>query len=892
MTAHALIPGAEPTGSGSRRTAAGYVGITIEAVVLALVCLAPWGFGATTPKSIFLLSVGVAALLILWGMRALLAGTLVWHKCPVAGCLALMILIGVWQVLPLPGALLRRVSPATARMYDQLLPARPERPSLGEPKGALLHRPGATISVDPGSTRRGLARLLLGLLLFLVVRNNITPEAGLRRLSFAATANGAILAMFGLVQFFSSDAHTLYWAFPTAGSPFGPFVNRNHFAFYVNVCAGLGAGLLLSAMAGRNLPLGGPTSDTPGVPHARRGGRGGGGSVRPGRLTVLLLDPAVLGMSVALGLMMSSIVFCLSRGGFLALAGGLLLGLVLWLARPRRSHGGEAVVLAIAVSMALVCWFGYERVETRLATLRGGAELRIGRLAIWSRAMLLMRDFPLWGTGYGTYEFADTLHRTDAMYAGMIVDHAHNDYLEMLVEGGLTQLILGVLAAVLVFRLGLRAARHGGGRPAGGLALGALVGLATVLIHSVFDFGMHIPACAALVVVLCAHVCGLGGEAEERGRAPSRGRLPADREREDGRTGQFVLALGVGSMLAVAPAIVHEGWRPYRSRNLRVAASDLDRSLDPERLERKADRLEEAARLVPEDARLRADLARAHLTVYEQRMYELEEDAAGDGTDPPGSASIRRGPDAAAVTRLRREHMLPALRHYLRSRDLSPLRAEVHMEIAELVNEFATAEPRGAYLARAKRLAPGDPDLWYRCGILELADGQPDRAWASWRHSLALSDLHRREILARGAERLGPLETLRRILPDRPDLLLEAATSFYPTPDDGRRPFLERALSVLDGRTGPPTAADLHVKATIHRALGQRAEALSTYRAALSRNPMQMDWRLELAELSQELGQFEESRQELLAILALQPKAVRARKLLEAVTLKILEGNP
>ena len=143
---------------------------------------------------------------------------------------------------------------------------------------------------------------------------------------------------------------------------------------------------------------------------------------------------------------------------------------------------------------------------------------------------------------------------------------------------------------------------------------------------------------------------------------------------------------------------------------------------------------------------------------------------------------------------------MPALRHFLRSRDACPLRAATHMDIAEHVDEFAKADPREAYLARAKFLSPDDPELWERCGTLELADGLPDQAWASWRQSLELSDGHLPEILDRSAALLGPHDILGRILPHRPDLLLKAALHLYPEPGERRRPFLERALAILEER--------------------------------------------------------------------------------------------
>src|SRR5207249_1679436 len=143
----------------------------------------------------------------------------------------------------------------------------------------------------------------------------------------------------------------------------------------------------------------------------------------PGRL----LDPDALGLSFALALMVSSMIVCLSRGGFLALLGGSTLGLVIWLPRSRFrwSTQGGAVLLTLAIALALISWLGYDRVAARLTTFHEG---RVQRLSIWSRALPVVKDFPLWGTGYGTYELADMLHRTeaDAMDRDVLYDHAHN----------------------------------------------------------------------------------------------------------------------------------------------------------------------------------------------------------------------------------------------------------------------------------------------------------------------------------------------------------------------------------------------------------------------------------------------------------------------------------
>src|SRR5262249_10463946 len=145
---------------------------------------------------------------------------------------------------PLPEPVLKVLSPATARMYEQLLPFQTEVLPFGETREPPSLRPGSTLSLYPGRTLQELTKLLAVFLLFVAVRNNVASTASLRRLATAALLNGALLSLFALLQFFTSTSQTLYWTLPAPGTAFGPFVCRNHFAFYMNLCVGLSAGLL------------------------------------------------------------------------------------------------------------------------------------------------------------------------------------------------------------------------------------------------------------------------------------------------------------------------------------------------------------------------------------------------------------------------------------------------------------------------------------------------------------------------------------------------------------------------------------------------------------------------------------------------------------------------
>src|SRR5262249_6654087 len=149
--------------------------------------------------------------------------------------------------------------------------------------------------------------------------------AALRRLAAVAVANGALLSFFALVQFFTAPHNVVYWTFPTGGEVFGPFICRNHFPFYVNVCVGLGVGLLLA--------------------RRRPGGRSAWDPLEAA--TELLHAPHLLWVGIPLALMIGATALSLSRGGFLALlgAGAVCLALLRWQA-PRPSWLVPASLIA------------------------------------------------------------------------------------------------------------------------------------------------------------------------------------------------------------------------------------------------------------------------------------------------------------------------------------------------------------------------------------------------------------------------------------------------------------------------------------------------------------------------------------------------------------------
>ena len=356
----------------------------MEAGVLALVCLSPWAFGAVEPEHEFLLDVGIAVLMILWCARMLLERQLSWRKCPVAVCLAAWILLGVWQLTPLPRGLLSRISPVTTRMYDRLLPAQPEVLPFGETNGVSRPPAGSTLSFYPGATRQELGRYMAILLLFAVVRNNIASFASLRHSASPRWSMARCWASSGWFKHFSADTPVHLLVFPCAGRRcLRPFHQPESLRVLHERLRGPGAGLLLSRYAslGRMQAAVGPSP------------------IDARDSLDRWPDPVALGMIFALALMISSVIYSLSRGGFLAILGGSILGLAIGLSRSRWSSQGRIVLLTLVTVVGLVSWFGYDRVVTRLGTFQDDLMSRGRRTCHLVPGLTFGEGFPVVGVG-------------------------------------------------------------------------------------------------------------------------------------------------------------------------------------------------------------------------------------------------------------------------------------------------------------------------------------------------------------------------------------------------------------------------------------------------------------------------------------------------------------
>jgi len=883
-----LVAGATQPTKGLRQKLTGLLRGAMEVVVLVLVVLSPWAFGCVHPLFERALFSGLALVLGLGALLLLLEGQSVRAACPVAGCLAGLALLGAWQITPLPPAALAWISPGTAVLNHQLLPAAPEILTGEEGRAADQTTAGSTISLYPSATRAILLKILAVVVLFVLVRDQIASPASARRLAIVALVNGFVLAFVGVLQFFSSPHDVLYWTFLSQGSVFGPFVCRNNFACYLNLCIGLGVGLLVVAGTKRER---GPEGA---APH--------GGAAEPGRG-----GSSMLWIGAALAFMIAALALSLSRGAMLALIGAGAICAPVALGTSGRFAQLRTLLLTACLALGLVVWFGFDLVAARLSTVWKGHSLEESRVPLWNHSFPWVREFPWWGAGFGTFLYLEPVHRGPGAETAVFYDHAHNDYLELLLEGGVVGLALGLAAVVLVYRLGGRGFFRPGPWTTQGLALGGLLAFTTLVLHSFGDFGLHIPAVAVLATVLAAQLCGLGSSDRPTREIPDPPARPS---------------LWVFSRLVTAAGVVAVGWilfaegqRADEVERFRLAGKRYEGSRDLSGRTRQISYLRAATALAPDNAVLQLALADAYYETYRLEIAEaaIQADLATALRGLALRAVVVNGPAALVMSadlattarvcrscqheetnRSRKETLIPALSHYRRARDLCPLLDRPHIRLAGEAGDrdlLVRADPPAAYLARARFLLPHDPQIWFLSGLEELEEGRQEEAWQSWRRSLICSRRYLGDILDRALGHLDGQAVVLRVMPEDSGLLYEAAALVAKRQEAAGLPFLEKALQLLEAQPTRLTPDALAMKAAIHQRLNQSPKALETYRELVARVPGQAAWRLELARLLYEHGRLQESRQELRVLLDEQPRNQAAKSLFEKVHEQIAAGN-
>ena len=420
-------------------------------VILALVCIVPLlatiAYGAVDSWAIGLLGVIVAVIALIWIADSWMTGEFRFG--------ASLLLLPVFGIIALA--------------CIQLLPIAPDSAA-----SAIVSVPVAeTLSMDPYATRLFVMRIAILFVFFAAALAYIPGGSRATKIATMIVVFGAFAGFFGILQRLTIP-DSIYGLRPTPEAiSFGSFVNQHHFAALMEMTSGLALGMLFGSGVSRD------------------------------RKIFLAMGAGIMGMAVA---------FTGSRGGMIS-----YLGVVVFVAVASfvRKSGGEGsartrnlMVAVSAVGLVFLIIGSVSFLGGGMELLRGigvdtgPTDITSGRTHFWNIALKVFLDHPIVGAGFDA--FGAAFSRYDTWNGFYRVEQVHNDYLQMLADGGVLGFACVATFVVLLLGRGARAIAYRTTGIERSIVTGALAGCFGILIHSFFDFPLRTTANAFFFLLLVA----------------------------------------------------------------------------------------------------------------------------------------------------------------------------------------------------------------------------------------------------------------------------------------------------------------------------------------------------------------------------------------------------
>jgi O-antigen ligase len=295
---------------------------------------------------------------------------------------------------------------------------------------------------------------------------NLRRTWQIQKLTLGFSVYGSLLAVFALLQNLTSPKK-LYWLWTPhlGGWVYGPYVNHNHYAGLMEMLFPVPLIFSLTRYASR----------------------------RSRALSAF-----------AAAIMATSIFLSGSRGGMLAIIGQMAVLGTMLIRRKKNTGTVLAAGAFVVILLAMLIWLGGTELTQRIASIHSEANAELSgatRLSMDRDALKIFLHKPILGFGLGT--FSEIYPQFRSFYTNFVVNAAHNDYLQLLVEMGALGFATMLWFLIVVFRRAISKLRNWPEDTNGAVAFAAWLGITGILVHSFVDFNLHIPANAALFFVLC-----------------------------------------------------------------------------------------------------------------------------------------------------------------------------------------------------------------------------------------------------------------------------------------------------------------------------------------------------------------------------------------------------
>ncbi len=814
----------------------------IEWLLISLLAFMPLALGAVEAWSEEVVVVLAAAISICFLLKIVFRkdADIVWSWAYLP--VALFILVAVFQLIPLPTSAVSTISPNTAAVKEELLG---DLPNSSEVLSSM------TLSFYANATKHDLRLVLAVAAVFVVVLNVFRRPEQVKRLLTAMAVIGGGIALIALAQVISGT-DKIYWTVPTGHNlaDAGTFINHSNYGQFMNLSIGAALGLIVVKLH-----------------EAFRGKR-----ITPPLVFEYLSSPAVRVIWLLLAIVIigvATVFVSLTRGGVVSML--IAAGFTTLVLTSRRSLKGSSWIMALVALGAFICvlYIGFDAVYDRLATLRELHEAEAGRWQIVKDISVAWTKFPVIGTGLGTHEVVYPMFDRSTIPA--IAGHAENEYAQAAEETGLIGLATLVGFAIIVWVNYARNVRSAS-VPIRSAAYGLGFGLVAILIHSLSDFGQHLPANATLSAVFCALLLALARMRQTNRKAAQTVRKPWN-----------FRGLGIAALLCTSGVWA---WALLGANNARIAEGHWKDALIAERdlIEKNwqgtntqfaylISQTETAAKYQPENINYRH-----WLNVYRWRSISRVND--------PNTGEVIIAEQAAV-------QFIPRIIDELhKARVLCPTFGATYC-VAGQLEKFVLNDPNGVkHIQTGYRLAPCDPTACFVAGLLDVEEQKVDGSFEKFSRAIELDGRLFGEVADVYINHVSRPDLAVAIAGDNTWWLSRVANALADIQEhkelaDEARARVKELLKSKCAEPDAPAWAFASL-GNIYKRENDNETAIEYYQRALTLDYGQVYWRLTLARLLAETDRIPEAIREARICLRLRPQFKAAEKLI--ADLSILPG--
>ena len=816
----------------------------IEGLLVSLLTFMPLAFGvvhAWSEEIVIALS-GAVIICFLLKLTCHRGHGLIWTWSYVP--IGLFLLIVVIQLVGLPASLVNIISPNTVIIRKELLGDLPYADTLLK---------SVTLSFYPNATKHDLRLILAVVAVFFVVLNVFRRPAQIRRLLIAIVLIGGFIAMITLAQNLFGNGK-IYWFISTQNSKgySGSFVNHNNYGQFMNLSIGAAIGLLMmklkEAFAGRKI--------TPPAVFDYL-------SSNSARLLWLLV--------VMIGVAVATIFISLTRGGMIStLIAMAFITVIITSQRSLKGHGWIMVFIAL-IAFTCVLYIGFDAVYDRLMTLRDFNKAEGGRLQILKDIMALCTKFPFVGTGLGTHSVVYPMF--DNSTITKLAAHAENEYAQVVEETGVTGLGLLIAFGAIIWLHFFRTIRNTN-LSICSAAYGLGFGLMAILIHSLSDFGQHLPSNSFLSAIFCALILSLSMQAGEQNQTAKT--VTSFDNFKGPKKGYFTIfrkiKVPLVTLLGVSVIWI---WSLIGANNFRVAQSywqkvcNLEKTLadkkwqgTDEEYARLISYAATAAQYVPENVKYRH-----WLNVYRWRsISQITDHDTGITIVPEDSMPL--------------VHEIVADLH--KTRTICSTYGPTYSVVGQ-IEKFVLNDDSGAErIRKGFYLAPCDPVACFVAGYLDVSEGKTEDCVIKFEKAIQLESRLFRDVAKIYVYHLSCPELAISAAGNNVGWLAYTADILeemrYADLAKQTRERIKNLLEERCSRHDAPASAFISL-ANIYKRNRNNKAAIECYRSALVLDYAQIQWRFELAKLLANTGKMSEAMREAKICLRLSPEFGKAKKL-------------